>query len=50
LISSSHSDQVEDGTADDKLAPPVPSPDGRKLAFVDRAVDSDVWLWQVDAR
>jgi Tol biopolymer transport system component/DNA-binding winged helix-turn-helix (wHTH) protein len=28
----------------------VPSPDGRKLAFVDRAVDSNVWLWQVDAR
>jgi Tol biopolymer transport system component len=27
----------------------VPSPDGRKLAFVDRAVDSNVWMWQVGA-
>jgi len=27
----------------------VPSPDGCKLAFVDRAVDSNVWLWQIDA-
>jgi hypothetical protein len=25
----------------------VPSPDGSKLAFVDKAVDSNVWMWQV---
>lgn len=25
----------------------VPSPDGHKLAFVDRAVDSNVWMWQL---
>ncbi len=26
----------------------VPSPDGSKLAFVDQAVDSNVWLWQIE--
>ena len=25
----------------------IPSPDGAKLAFVDRAVDSNVWMWQI---
>ncbi len=25
----------------------VPSPDGSKLAFIDQAVDSNVWLWDV---
>ncbi len=25
----------------------VPSPDGSKLAFVDKAVDSNVWMWQM---
>jgi hypothetical protein len=25
----------------------VASPDGSKLAFVDKAVDSNVWMWQV---
>jgi Tol biopolymer transport system component len=25
----------------------VPSPDGSKLAFVDQAVDSNAWIWQV---
>jgi hypothetical protein len=28
----------------------VPSPDGSKLAFVDKAVDSNVWMWQVSMR
>jgi eukaryotic-like serine/threonine-protein kinase len=26
----------------------VPSPDGSKLAFVDKAVDSNVWMWQIE--
>jgi Tol biopolymer transport system component/DNA-binding winged helix-turn-helix (wHTH) protein len=26
----------------------VPSPDGSKLAFVDKAVDSNVWMWRVE--
>ncbi|MGB9421924.1 MAG: hypothetical protein WBR26_17030 [Candidatus Acidiferrum sp.] len=25
----------------------VPSPDGTKLAFIDRAIDSNVWLWEI---
>jgi DNA-binding winged helix-turn-helix (wHTH) protein/Tol biopolymer transport system component len=25
----------------------VPSPDGNKLAFVDQAIDSNVWMWQI---
>jgi eukaryotic-like serine/threonine-protein kinase len=25
----------------------IPSPDGIRLAFVDRAVDSNVWMWQL---
>jgi eukaryotic-like serine/threonine-protein kinase len=28
----------------------VPSPDGSKLAFVDQAVDSNVWMWQLVGR
>ena len=28
----------------------VPSPDGRKLAFVDQAVDSNVWMWHVEQK
>lgn len=28
----------------------VPSPDGRKLAFVDEAVDSNVWIWEQKPR
>lgn len=28
----------------------VPSPDGQKLAFVDQAVDSNVWMWQVERK
>ncbi|MBS1850506.1 MAG: winged helix-turn-helix domain-containing protein [Acidobacteria bacterium] len=27
----------------------VPSPDGKKLAFVDQAVDSNVWVWDIQA-
>lgn len=27
----------------------VPSPDGKKLAFVDQPVDSNVWMWQAGA-
>jgi Tol biopolymer transport system component/DNA-binding winged helix-turn-helix (wHTH) protein len=26
----------------------VPSPDGSKLAFVDQAVDSNVWMWRLE--
>jgi Tol biopolymer transport system component len=25
----------------------VPSPDGKRLAFVDQAIDSNVWMWQI---
>jgi len=28
----------------------VPSPDGSKLAFVDKAVDSNAWMWQVERK
>ncbi len=28
----------------------VPSPDGKKLAFVDQPVDSNVWMWQAGAQ
>ncbi len=28
----------------------VPSPDGSKLAFVDQAVDSNVWMWQIEQK
>jgi hypothetical protein len=26
----------------------VPSPDGSKLAFIDQAVDSNVWMWEIE--
>ena len=28
----------------------VPSPDGTKLAFIDEAVDSNVWMWEISRR